>query len=111
MNRGSGGYRPGEEHTPSNVGPTHPRDPLQTQIGGKMSKKTLVRQLKEQEVSEKLGIGLSTLRNWRSKPPADPLPYIKIGNMVRYPEDTTIEWLARRVVHDTLEASRLKTAV
>lgn len=49
----------------------------------------------EREVSEKLGIPLSTLRRWRYDADKPGPRWIKVGNAVRYPEAWVLEYLAR----------------
>jgi predicted DNA-binding transcriptional regulator AlpA len=47
-------------------------------------------------VSEQTGLSATTLKDLRSKPGQDPLPFYKIGRCVRYAEDDVVKWLERR---------------
>jgi hypothetical protein len=53
------------------------------------------RMLTETEVSEWLQIPVATLRSERSRPPHDPLPFVRLGRSVRYPEDQILKWIER----------------
>lgn len=63
--------------------------------------------LTEAEVAERLKVSRSFLRNMRSKPGRDPIPFIPVGRSIRYPLADLEQWLERRRVYDDLEASRL----
>jgi excisionase family DNA binding protein len=62
------------------------------------------RYLTPKELSEWLKIPEGTLANMRAQPGQDPLPFVKIGRLVRYREDQVRKWLERNTFHDTLEA-------
>jgi len=47
--------------------------------------------LTPRQVSERTGLALQTLANWRSKSQGPPT--MKIGRLVRYPEDSLDVWL------------------
>lgn len=64
------------------------------------------RLLTEDEVAERLRTSVATLRTWRSRPPADPLPFTKVGGKIRYREDKLNKWLERNTFDDTEQADQ-----
>ena len=48
------------------------------------------------QVSDRTGLALQTLANWRSKSQGPPT--MKIGRLVRYPEDSLDLWLEAQPV-------------
>jgi len=68
------------------------------------------RYLTPKEVSDWLGVPVETLKLMRSRPGKDPLPFIKVGRFVRYPEDKIREWAERNTFYDTQEAKRHRSA-
>jgi predicted DNA-binding transcriptional regulator AlpA len=66
--------------------------------------------LTEEQVSEQTGLSATTLKDLRSKPGQDPLPFYKIGRCVRYAEDDVVKWLERRKFLDSKEARFSKGA-
>ena len=63
------------------------------------------RLLTEDEVAKILDVSVETLRTWRSRPPADPLPFTKIGGKIKYREDKLNKWLDRNTFDDTERAN------
>lgn len=61
--------------------------------------------LTEKEVSELLRVSVPTLQTWRHRPPADPLPFTKIGGKVYYREDKINKWLDRHTFDDTEQSA------
>lgn len=53
------------------------------------------RLLTEEQVAGYLGVAVATLRNMRSKPGRDPIPFTKIGGAIRYREDLLMKWIER----------------
>ena len=53
-----------------------------------------LRCLTEGQLAEQLGVSRLSLWRWRKRPHR-PLPCVKLGDCVRYPEDRVLEWLAR----------------
>ena len=53
--------------------------------------------LRPEEVAELLGIDLHTLAVWRCEGRYN-LPYVKVGRLVRYPEEGVRRFIERRVV-------------
>jgi excisionase family DNA binding protein len=49
-----------------------------------------------EELSEKLGIPVSTLYAWTCK---KKIPYVKLGRLVRFRESEITEWIAKNSVH------------
>lgn len=64
----------------------------------------------EQEVSAWLRVPVATLRTMRSRPGKDPIPFVKIGRLVRYREDQLMKWLERNNFNDTEESSAHRRA-
>jgi predicted DNA-binding transcriptional regulator AlpA len=54
-----------------------------------------IRLLTETEVAEITKVPVRTLSTWRRKPPADPIPFIKIGRYVRYKYSDIERWIER----------------
>lgn len=73
-----------------------------------MNRKTVAQHLNEKDAAARIGVSVRFLRKMRSMPGQDPLPFVKIGSLVRYSEADLSDWLERRRVCDSLEASRLK---
>jgi predicted DNA-binding transcriptional regulator AlpA len=61
------------------------------------------RLLTEKEVEAWLGIKCSTLRSMRSKPGRDPIPFTKVGRLIRYPEPEVQKWIERHTYRSTGE--------
>jgi predicted DNA-binding transcriptional regulator AlpA len=80
--------------------------------GNRMSAR--IRLLTEQEVAEMLSLSVTTLRSMRSrnrlKEARDPIPFIKIGRIVRYNEDEILQYLDRNTTSPSGEEipSRLR---
>ena len=55
------------------------------------------RLLTRSEVAERLRISEATVDRWRTR--RDPLPHVRIGRAVRFPEDAIERWLERRTVN------------
>lgn len=72
----------------------------------KMLRLVSIKLLTEKEVSEMFGIKPATLRTHRSRPPKDPIPFIKFGNKVRYKMEDIKEWIERNT-HDSMRDYRL----
>lgn len=51
--------------------------------------------LTENEVAEWIGLAITTLRTMRSRPGKDPIPYTKVGKLIRYREDLLLKWIER----------------
>lgn len=76
-----------------------------------MRQKTVPQHLTEQQLSDRIGVSVDTLREMRTKPGQDPLPFIKIGKCVRYSESDVADWLERRRVYDSHEGRMLNEAL
>lgn len=61
--------------------------------------------LTQEQVHEWFGIPVATLKTMRSRPGRDPIPFTKIGRLIRYREDLLQKWLQRNTFDDT-EQSR-----
>ena len=48
-----------------------------------------------EDVSRMTQIPLATLAFWRSRPPADPIPFVRMGRFVRYKHSDIEHWLER----------------
>lgn len=59
------------------------------------------RMLTEDQVAEWIGMPVGTLRNMRSKPGKDPIPFTKVGRYVRYREDLLMKWIERNTFDST----------
>lgn len=57
--------------------------------------------LTEQELNEWIKVPVATLRTMRSRPGRDPIPYTKIGKLIRYREDLILKWLDRNTFDST----------
>lgn len=64
--------------------------------------------LTDVEVSEWTGVPLATLRSMRSRPGKDPIPFTKIGRLVRYREDLLLKWMDRNTFDDAGDAIAAK---
>jgi predicted DNA-binding transcriptional regulator AlpA len=53
--------------------------------------------LREPQVAEATGLAPSTLAKMRSRGGGP--PFVKVGRVVRYPEDKLLEWVANRTQH------------
>lgn len=51
------------------------------------------------EVTARIGFAEQTLANWRSKRTGP--PWVKVGRLVRYPEDRLDAWIAENAVART----------
>lgn len=60
--------------------------------------------LTTEELAEKLQIPVATLETMRSRPGRDPIPFVKIGRAIRYPEDKVQKWIERNTFYDANEA-------
>jgi hypothetical protein len=60
--------------------------------------------LTEEELAERLKLKPSTLRTGRSRRTKDTIPYIRLGNRVRYDWDVVQAWLKTRARGGTDEA-------
>lgn len=60
-----------------------------------------VRLLTAEQVHEWFGIPLATLESMRARPGKDPIPFTKVGRLVRYREDLLLKWLERNTFDDT----------
>jgi hypothetical protein len=60
--------------------------------------------LTEFEVHELFKVPIATLRTMRSRPGRDPIPYVKVGRLIRYRSDQLEEWVRRNTFFDTEEA-------
>jgi hypothetical protein len=60
--------------------------------------------LTPKELSDWIKIPEATLATQRARPGRDPIPFIKIGNHVRYPEKEVTKWLERNTFYDTKES-------
>jgi hypothetical protein len=58
----------------------------------------------EDQVSEWTGVPVATLRTMRSRPGRDPIPFTKIGRLVRYREDLLLKWMDRNTFDDAGDA-------
>jgi hypothetical protein len=74
------------------------------EVGGSMKYKLLT----EQQVHEWFSLPVATLRTMRSRPGKDPIPYVKIGKLIRYREDLLLKWLERNTFHSTEEQQEYK---
>lgn len=69
------------------------------------------RLLTEFQVHEWFGIPVATLRTMRSRHDVkDPIPFTKIGRLVRYREDLLLKWLERNTFDSTETAQEHRTA-
>jgi hypothetical protein len=66
--------------------------------------------LDETQVHEWFGIPIATLRSMRSRPGKDPIPFTKIGRLVRYREDLLLKWLQRNTFNSTDESTEHRDA-
>jgi hypothetical protein len=66
----------------------------------------------EQEASAFLKIPVASLRSMRARkpPPRDPIPFVKIGQLVRYRTDQLQKWIERNTFFDTGDASAHRSA-
>jgi hypothetical protein len=64
--------------------------------------------LTPEELSELWKIPVETLNTMRSRPPEgkEPLPFVKIGRLVRYPVDKLEKWLERNTFDDVQQEKR-----
>lgn len=53
------------------------------------------RLLNESEVAELLGVRTATLQAWRTDARRQPLPYVKLGRLVRYAREDVEEFLRK----------------
>ena len=58
--------------------------------------------LKDQQLSEKYGIPLPTLRTWRSRRSDGP-PFLRLGRSIYYDGDDVEKWLRSRRVRCTAQ--------
>lgn len=59
------------------------------------------RMLTEIQVHEWIGLPIATLRTMRSRPGKDPIPFTKVGRLVRYREDLLLKWIERNTFDST----------
>lgn len=64
------------------------------------------RLLTEQEASDWSGLSVPTLQTWRSRPPKnqEPIPFVKVGGVIRYRSDDLEKWIERHTFRDNEEA-------
>lgn len=60
--------------------------------------------LTELEVEEWFKIPVATLRTMRSRPGKDPIPFVKMGRLVRYRESDLLKWITRNTWDDAGDA-------
>ena len=63
-----------------------------------------------EEVSQYLGLSVATLATMRARPGKDPIPFVKIGRLVRYRREHLEKWIQRNTFSDTYEAKDHRTA-
>lgn len=68
--------------------------------GGMMRTKLLT----QEQVQEWFNVPIRTLEDMRSRPSKDPIPFVKVGRLVRYREDEIEKWIQRNTFFDTHEA-------
>lgn len=68
------------------------------------------RLLSEDQVHQWTGLPIATLRTMRSRPGRDPIPYTKLGRIVRYREDLLLKWLERNTFDCTDAQQEYKVA-
>jgi len=66
------------------------------------------RLLTEVQLHEWIGIPVATLRTMRSRPGKDPIPYTKIGKIIRYREDLLLKWMERNTFDCTDQQQEYK---
>lgn len=64
------------------------------------------RMLTQQEVSQWLGIPVATLASKRSRPGRNPIPFVRIGNRVRYNERDVLAWIEQNTFDKAEDALR-----
>lgn len=55
--------------------------------------------IREAEAADIVGLAPSTLTRYRST--GDGPPFVKVGRVIRYPEDKLLEWLEGRTLRST----------
>jgi hypothetical protein len=77
-------------------------------VGGGELFQGKVRLLTEDQVSQWTGVPVATLRSMRSRPGKDPIPFTKIGRLIRYREDLLMKWLERNTFDDTEQSKEAR---
>lgn len=67
-----------------------------------------VKLLTEEQVHEWFGIPIATLQSMRSRPGKDPIPFTKIGRLIRYREDLLLKWIERNTFDDTEQSKEAR---
>ena len=60
------------------------------------------------QVSEWLGLKPATLTTMRSRPGKDPIPFVKVGGLVRYRSDQVMRWIERNTFDDAGDAKEYR---